>query len=101
MIDAEASYGVEALCQQWWEKTTDQTEVAQEEEIGQSLCILLCLLLDSNRSKVRIIYAPQENVTWNNDLKQCIIISANRHFNCPRRKPSSNIGRLHCESRHL
>ena len=44
-------------------KTTDQTEVAQEEEIGQSLCILLCLLLDSNRSKVRIIYAPQENVT--------------------------------------
>ena len=50
-------------------KTTDQTEVAQEEEIGQSLCILLCLLLDSNRSKIRIIYAPQQNVISNNDLK--------------------------------
>ena len=42
-------------------------EVAQEKEIGQSLWILL----DNNRSKIRIgvIYAPQENVTSNNELK--------------------------------
>ena len=41
------------------ENITVISEVAQEKEIGQSLCILLCLLLDSNRSKIRIIYAPQ------------------------------------------
>ena len=42
-------------------------EVAQEKEIGQSLWILL----DNKRRKVRIgvIYAPQENVTSNNELK--------------------------------
>ena len=42
-------------------------EVTQEKEIGQSLWILL----DNNRSKIRIgvIYAPQENVTSNNELK--------------------------------
>ena len=51
------------------ENITVISEVAQEKEIGQSLCILLCLLLDSNRSKIRIIYAPQQNVISNNDLK--------------------------------
>ena len=42
-------------------------EVTQEKQIGQSLWILL----DNNRSKIRIgvIYAPQENVTSNNELK--------------------------------
>ena len=42
-------------------------EVTQEREIGQSLWILL----DNNRSKIRIgaIYAPQENVTSNNEFK--------------------------------
>ena len=42
-------------------------EVAQEKEIGQSLWILL----DNNRSKIRIgvTCAPQENVTSNNELK--------------------------------
>ena len=42
-------------------------EVTQEKKIGQSLWILL----DNNRSKIRIgvIYAPQENVTSNNELK--------------------------------
>ena len=42
-------------------------EVTQEKEIGQSLWILL----DNNRSKIRIgvIYAPQEHVTSNNELK--------------------------------
>ena len=42
-------------------------EVTQEKEIGQSLWILL----DNNRSKIRIgvIYAPQENVTSKNELK--------------------------------
>ena len=42
-------------------------EVTQEKEIGKSLRILL----DNNRSKIRIevIYAPQENVTSNNELK--------------------------------
>ena len=42
-------------------------EVAQEKEIWQSLWILL----DNNRSKIRIgvIYAPQENVTSNNEIK--------------------------------
>ena len=42
-------------------------EVSQEKEIGQNLSILL----DNNRSKIRIgvIYAPQENVTSNNELK--------------------------------
>ena len=42
-------------------------EVIQEKEIGQSLWILL----DNNRSKIRtgVIYAPQENVTANNELK--------------------------------
>ena len=42
-------------------------EVAQENKIEQSLWILL----DNNRSKIRIgvIYAPQENVTSNNELK--------------------------------
>ena len=46
---------------------TVTSEVAQEKEIGQSLWILL----DNNRSKIRIgvIYAPQENVTSNNELK--------------------------------
>ena len=46
---------------------TFRLEVAQGKEIGQSLWILP----DSNRSKIRIrvIYAPQENVTSNNDLK--------------------------------
>ena len=41
--------------------------IAQEMEIGQSLWILL----DNNRSKVRIgvIYAPQENVKSNNELE--------------------------------
>ena len=42
-------------------------EATQEKEIGKSLRILL----DNNRSKIRIevIYAPQENVTSNNELK--------------------------------
>ena len=42
-------------------------EVAQEKKVGQSLW----KLLDNNRSKIRIgvIYAPQENVTSNNELK--------------------------------
>ena len=46
---------------------TVTSEVAQEKEIGQSLWILL----DNKRRKVRIgvIYAPQENVTSNNELK--------------------------------
>ena len=41
-------------------------EVAQEKEIGQSL-----ILLDDKTSKNRIevIYAPQENLTTNNELK--------------------------------
>ena len=49
------------------EKITVILEVAQEKEIGQSLWILL----DNNKSKIRIrvIYAPQENVTSNNELK--------------------------------
>ena len=50
------------------EKTETVTlEVTQEKEIGQSLWILL----DSNRSKITIgtIYARQENVTSNNELK--------------------------------
>ena len=43
-------------------------EVAQEKESGESLWVLL----DSNRSKIRIgvIYALQENVTSNNGLKR-------------------------------
>ena len=46
---------------------TVSLEVAQEKEIGQSLWIPP----DKNRSKIRIgvIYAPQENVTSNNELK--------------------------------
>ena len=42
-------------------------EVAQEKKVGQSLWILL----DNNRSKIRIwvIYTPQENVTLNIELK--------------------------------
>ena len=42
-------------------------EVVHEKETGQSLCILL----DNNRSKVRIrvIFAPQENVISNKELK--------------------------------
>ena len=42
-------------------------EVVQEKETGQSLCILL----DNNRTEIRIgvIYAPQENVTSNKELK--------------------------------
>ena len=42
-------------------------EVFHEKETGQSLCILL----DNNRSKVRIrvIFAPQENVISNKELK--------------------------------
>ena len=42
-------------------------EIAQEKEIGQSLWILP----DNNRSKnkIGIIYAPQENVGPNNELK--------------------------------
>ena len=51
-------------------------EVAQERETGKSLWILV----DNNIIKIRIgvIYAPQENVTSNNELKICITISANR-----------------------
>ena len=42
-------------------KRTVILEVVQEKQTGQSLCILV----DSNRSEIRIrvIYAPQENVT--------------------------------------
>ena len=42
-------------------------EVSQENKIGQTLWILL----DNNKSKIRIgvIYTPQENVTSNNGLK--------------------------------
>ena len=42
-------------------------EVNQEKKIGQNLWILL----DNNRSKIRIgvAYASQENVTSNNELK--------------------------------
>ena len=42
-------------------------EVNKEKEIGQNLWILL----DNNRSKIRIgvAYASQENVTSNNELK--------------------------------
>ena len=42
-------------------------EVAQEKEIGQ----ILWILLDKNRSKIRIgvIYTPQENVTSTMSLK--------------------------------
>ena len=42
-------------------------EVAQKNEIGQSLWILV----DNNRSKVRVgvIYVPKENITSNNELK--------------------------------
>ena len=54
-------------------------EVAQEKEIGQSLWILL----DNNKSKIRIgvIYAPKENVTSNKELK----IMYNR-FQLPKKK---------------
>ena len=66
-------------------------EVIQEKEIGRSFWILL----HNNRSKIRtgVIYAPQENVTANNELK----IMYNNVSNCPRRNAtSSDIERLQC-----
>ena len=63
---------------------TVTSEVAQEKETGQSLWILL----EKNRSKFRIevIYAPEENVTSNNEVeitysninKQILIIQEGR-----------------------
>ena len=62
---------------------TVTSQVAQEKEIGQSLRILL----NNNRSKIRIrgIYASQENVTSNNELK-IMYNNISKIFNCTRRQ---------------
>ena len=67
-------------------------EVAQKKKLRQSLWILL----DNNRSKIRVgvIYAPQENVTLNNELKIMYNNSSKQISIAQEEKTSSNIWRL-------
>ena len=61
-------------------------EVAQEKEIRQ----ILWILLDKNRSKIRIgVIYPTRKCNINNELKIMYNNISKKIFNCPRRKATS------------